>query len=342
MKNKDILNNALNEGIVDKVQHQKLLEMFEKLSPKGNALSLSNVLYYFGGFVAIFAVTIFMNVSYQAYEETGLLTISLALFCISIVLSKKYSNIDNHIPSGIFSTFCICLVPLIIHCVQVLLGTMEHEYREYHRYVQSNWIYMEFGTLLVALIMFLKVNRAPFMMLPIALTLWYMSMDLTLFTMKREYYSPELRKTVSIVFGLVMIFFAMYIDSKSNRSTDYPYWLYMSGTLSFWIGLTSISYDNEIWKLTCLVINLAMIGLGVIISRKVLVSLGSIGSVLYFGYLTIKFSNNPLTLSLAAIFVGFIIMKIGMYWNRNEDRIIAKINIYLPAKISNLITIIKR
>ena len=53
-------------------------------------------------------------------------------------------------------------------------------YRDYHVFIDWRWIMMEFGTLAVGAVLLWRY-RFPFMLMPIAVTLWYMSMDLVPF-----------------------------------------------------------------------------------------------------------------------------------------------------------------
>ena len=77
------------------------------------------------------------------------------------------------------------------------------------------------------------------MLMPIAVTLWYMSMDLVPFFNNGDY-NWELRRLVSLYFGLAMTLLGFWVDVRSRHSKDYAFWLYLFGVLTFWCGLSLI------------------------------------------------------------------------------------------------------
>jgi hypothetical protein len=333
MRDKEVLYKAYKDGIIDDNQRKSLFEMFVLYDTNNKGFNLSNLLYYFGGFLAIMAVTIFMTLSYESFQEGGLLVTSSLLFVIGLFLSKKYLKEGNDIPSGVFAAFSLCLVPLILYCVQVLIGMINYDYQEYHKYIRWNWVYMELGTLFVASIMLYKM-KFPFMMFPVSVTLWYLSMDLALLLSGRGYYDFELRKTVSLIFGLIMISFAFYVSYRGYKDKDYSFWLYMFGVICFWSGLSLSDSGSEFGKFLYFMINILMMITGVIIARKVFTVFGAIGSILYIGYLAQKVFEDELLFSISLIAVGFIIIKLGMLWNKNGDIIERKIRSIFPNKIN--------
>ena len=73
---------------------------------------------------------------------------------------------------------------------------------------------MEFGTLAVGAILAWKY-KYPFLIMPVAVTLWYMSMDLApMIAGGRPNY--ELRALVSMYFGLLMILLAFWVDLRAR------------------------------------------------------------------------------------------------------------------------------
>ena len=91
-----------------------------------------------------------------------------------------------------------------------------------------------YGTLAAGAVLLWRY-RFPFMLMPIAVTLWYMSMDLVpfLFGDGRDW---EIRKFISLWFGLAMVLLAFWVDVRSRHSKDYAFWLYLFGVLTFWGG----------------------------------------------------------------------------------------------------------
>jgi len=139
----------------------------------------THVLYYLGGMIAIGAMTLFMTLGWERFGGGGLLAIALAylagLWAVThwLLYTKRLP-----IPAGITAT--LALVPMAVYGLQLLLGLWPDEktpLREYHRIVDWRWLLMELATLAVAAVALWRW-RLPFLVMPVALTLWYISMDL--------------------------------------------------------------------------------------------------------------------------------------------------------------------
>ncbi len=68
---------------------------------------------------------------------------------------------------------------------------------------------MELGTLMVGIIL-AWIYRYPFMIMPIAVTLWYMSMDIAAMLGDGQF-DFELRAMVSMYFGLITVLIAFWL-----------------------------------------------------------------------------------------------------------------------------------
>jgi hypothetical protein len=314
MKTNDILSLAVDKDIINHDQQNKLQLLFTQNA----GFNFANLWYYFGGFLAITAVTIFMSLSYDAFKETGVLILSISLFIVGLLLSKKYA--EHPVPAGIFATFSICLVPLITYCIQVLTGLMHTDYDEYHRYIRWNWIAIELTTLIVASVM-LYIRRFPFMVFPVAITIWYLSMDFAMLFTDHSYSNFEFRRQISVVFGIITLFLALYVDTRSQRSQDYSYWLYIIGTICFWFGMTMSHSDSQLDKFFYFCINFSMMTVGVLLARRVLTVFGAAGALIYTGQLSRTVFHDDLLFSLVLIALGFCFIRLGMWWSKNNQRI---------------------
>src|SRR5690606_28454051 len=142
-----------------------------------------------------------------------LLVISLGYAAIALWLTRLLLRRGLEVPAGLTATLAVVMVPLAIYGLQVLLelwvdGAGAGAYRDYHRYINWRWMLMEFGTLAAAAIALWRY-RLPFLVMPVAVTLWYMSMDLVPFLLTggaagtEGFFSKEGRR-ISTAFGLCM------------------------------------------------------------------------------------------------------------------------------------------
>jgi len=90
---------------------------------------------------------------------------------------------------------------------------------------------MELGTLVVGILVAVKY-KYPFLIMPIAFTFWYLSMDLTVILSVGDE-DLALRSLVSLYSGLVIIAVAFCVDVEAHHNADYAFWLYLFGVIAF-------------------------------------------------------------------------------------------------------------
>jgi hypothetical protein len=228
-------------------------------------------------------------------------------------------------------------VPLAIFAAQVALGhwSGDKPYRDYHVFIDGRWIMMELGTLAIGIALLWRY-RFPFMLMPIAVTLWYMSMDLVPFLFG-DWRDWDLRKFISLWFGLAMVLVAFWVDLRSRLSRDYAFWLYLFGVLTFWGGLSLMNSGSEWGKAAYCGINVAMILIGAVIGRRVFAVFGGLGVAGYLGYLSYKVFRDSLIFPFALSLVGLAIIALGVLWQRREARWSTELRAFLPGPLRELI-----
>lgn len=187
---------------------------------------------------------------------------------------------------------------------------------------------MELGTLVAGLIVVWRY-KYPFLIMPIAVTLWYMSMDVAVMIMGDQYDFP-FRAFVSLYFGLLMILGAFWVDHRSRAMADYAFWLYIFGVMAFWGGLTAQHSDSELSKFIYFCVNIFMMALGVVIVRRVFVVFGAIGACLYLGYLAREVFEDSWLFPIALAAIGLFIIYLGVLWQHNEKALTVKTRSLLP------------
>jgi hypothetical protein len=131
------LNDAARAGILTEQQGRALWHWLgqagaqrhstpraaQPASPaSGPKFGFVNVLYYFGGMVAISAMGSFMTLGFQSMGVGGLLAISLAYLFACLKVADNFKARGLAVPAGILATLAVVLVPLAVWSVQSLLG----------------------------------------------------------------------------------------------------------------------------------------------------------------------------------------------------------------------------
>lgn len=194
---------------------------------------------------------------------------------------------------------------------------------------------MELATLAVGIAMAWKY-KYPFLLMPIAVTLWYLSMDLSAF-LSGSNLNWELRMLVSMYFGALMIVLAVWVDIRSWRQPDYAYWLYLFGVVAFWGGLSSQHSESELSKFIYFCINLLMIGFGVLLLRRVFVLFGALGCCFYLGYLAAEVFQDSWLFPIALVAIGLALIYFGAWWQKHERLITQRMRARLPHSLQALL-----
>lgn len=310
----------------------------------GPAFGWVNMLYYAGGLIAIGAMTLFMTIGFQSMGAGGLLLISLAYILGSLKVADYWVERSLRVPAGIMATLAICLVPLSVWSLQNVLGVWPpahgnaatDTYTAYSRFVNWRWMTLEFATLAAGVVMLWRY-RLPFMVMPIAITIWYMSMDVAHSLMQSDGWDWSFTRDVSLIFGMGTCAVAMWIDIRCRRAVsadwrqDFAFWLYLFGALMFWVGLSARDSNSEWGKLGYALINVTMILFGAAIGRRVFAVLGALGVAGYLGYLAHQVFKDSLLFPFALTLLGLGVVYLGVWWQRNQIRIQEQLQTILPA-----------
>ncbi len=352
------LKTAVAQGVISDEQAQKLWAMLEADQSAVPRFNFTNVLYYLGGMIAIGGVSVYVTLAWELLGGLGLFLIAAIGIAVAYWLTQYFLDEKRlPIPAGIMAALMVALVPLGVYGLQKAFGFWESDatYRDYHRIIDWRWIIMELATLAGGALV-LRRFGLPFSVMPIAVTLWYMSMDLAPLIQQiilgvvppdksadwraqQPYWTQlwELRKWVSLVFGLAVTALAFRVDLRTLDRRDFSFWLYMAGVAAFWGGLTSMNSGSEIGKFIYFLINLGMILVGAAIARRVFTVFGAMGVAMYLGHLSYKVFKDSLLFPVILTLLGLGIVWLGMQWQRHEPAITAALRERLPLALRELI-----
>ena len=333
------LQAAARKGILSEAQAEQLWDFLSKRYRDTPSFNFTHILYYLGGLIAIGAMTLFMTLGWERFGGWGIFFIALAYAGVGLWLTDYFLYRKQlRIPAGIMAAFVVALTPLAVYGLQVALGFWAEGrvYRDYHVWIDWRWLLMELATLATGAVMLWRY-RLPFLVMPVAVTLWYMSMDLALFLFGGEYLDWEMRKFVSLWFGLLMILLAFWVDIHSRHGQDYAFWLYLFGVIAFWGGLSLMRSDSELSKFLYFCINLLMIVTGAVLSRRVFAVFGGLGCAGYLGYLAYDVVKDSLLFPFVLTLIGLGVIYLGILWQRHEAWISTRLRDRLPTALRELI-----
>ncbi|HXH02979.1 MAG TPA: hypothetical protein VNN09_06600 [Candidatus Competibacteraceae bacterium] len=177
--------------------------------------------------------------------------------------------------------------------------------------------------------------RLPFLLMPVAVTLWYMSMDVAVFLAQADYADWELRRDVSLWFGLGMTLLAFYCDLRAGRR--FGFWLYLFGVTAFWCGLSLRESDSELAKFLYCLLNLGLIFFGAALRRRVFAVYGGLGVFGYLSYLAWRVFEDSLWFPVVLSFMGFAIIWLGFLWQQHMEALGSRLRGVLPGPLRAVI-----
>jgi hypothetical protein len=315
----------------------------------GARFSGTHVLYYLGGMLAIGAASLFATLAVEALGMGALLGLSLLYALFAVALAAQLEKRGFGVPAGIFATLAVALTPLAVYALQHVLGfwadgTNAQHYRDFHRWIDWRWLLMELATVAAGTVL-LRRFRYPFLVMPIAVSLWYMGMDIVPALVMQtgegsDWFGGaawELRKTISLVFGLVMLLLAFVVDLRSLQGRDYAYWLYLFGLLTFCGALSMMGSGHLAGKLVYLAIHFGLVLVGAVLGRRMFAVFGGIGIALVLGDLSWGLFRNSFAFVLVLTLLGFGLIGAGLWWSRHEAAISARLRGVLPASLRELL-----
>ncbi|MFZ6646774.1 DUF2157 domain-containing protein [Undibacterium sp. TJN25] len=345
------LIDAADLGLLHYGQVDPLLHYLEERLARHKAANArftgGNVLYYLGGMLAIGACTLFSTLAVEKWGMPVLLDMTLVYILCTITLAMWLDSRGQGVPAGIFAALTVALVPLGVFSLQHVMGFWSDSisaahYRDFHALIDWRWLIMELATLLAGCLMLWRF-RYSFLVMPIAVTLFYMGMDIVpaLFIQgDGAVFSGTgwaVRQQISMVFGLLMLVFAFVVDVRSRSGIDYAFWLYLFGLMSFWGALSSMGNGELAGKFVYLAINALLVLLGAVLERRMFTVFGGIGVAMMLGELSWHIFKDSFVFVALLTLLGFALIGAGLWWSKHEHRICARLRSLLPESMQMML-----
>ncbi|MBY5991199.1 DUF2157 domain-containing protein [Ferrimonas balearica] len=329
------LQQGVQAGIITEQQAQALEALWQQ-TPEPAASSrfdLTHLLYYLGALMAIGAMTVFMELGWERFGGFGVLGLALLYGVIGLGLQRQWEARGLPVPAGLALVFVVCLTPLAVYGLLQGLGWWPESqpFRGLFHRIAPHWLALELATLLAA-VLALTWRRVPFLTFPLALSLWFLSLDVA----ELIYGAPldwAARGRITMVVGALMILAGLYVERRQRQLAlegDFAFWIFLFGVVAFWGGLTSQESDSEWDKALYGAINLGMMLLGVLLGRRVFTLFGALGFFGYLGHLAWDLFRDSWWFPVVLTALGALVIGLGVLWQRHQDRWQAALRRRLP------------
>ncbi|MDF0729852.1 DUF2157 domain-containing protein [Pseudomonas entomophila] len=325
------LARAVSAGVLQPGQDRALLDFLRQQPQTRGSFQLAHVAFYFGALLIMGALGWLLTEAWMRIGDTALLAIALLYIATLTLFALSLQRRSQPIAAGVLATVAVSIVPLAVFAIQRLAGwwpldDAQVDYHQYYTYVQGGWLAMEAATVVAGLLM-LRLVRFPFIVMPIAVALWFMSMDLSEWV-HGEVFSWEQRRSVSLWFGLGLLGVFLLVDGRTRR--DYAFWGYLAGLMAFWGGLTLMNSDSELGKLLYCLINLGLMGLAVLLRRPLFMVFGALGVAAYLGYLSYEVFAESLLFPVVVTLIGLAVIGLGLLYQKRREQLSQSLRARLP------------
>ncbi len=299
-----------------------------------------NLLWYAGALIVLGAMGMFSTSAFGVWGDKALLATAI-VYAVLFVLAGAYlwRKRGLRTPGGLLIACAVGMTPLAIFALQSMFGVSPageaRPYGDFYVWVKSSWLPMELGTIGAACVALLAFPF-PFLVMIIAFSLWFMSMDLTPWLMGVQEFSWDQRASVSMYFGLAVLAVAWLVDLRRWRSGDFAFWLHLFGLMAFWGGLTSQHSGDELGKALYCLINVLLIFTSVFLMRRAYAVFGAIGVTIYLSYLASNVFRDSILFPFALSGIGVLLIVFGLLFHRHGAAIGARISELLPAHLRGL------
>jgi len=281
-----------------------------------------------------------MTLGWEKFGGSGIFFIA-SLYGIFFAMAgvRLFSDPQTRTPGGLLVTIAVCMTPLAVYGFERTTGLWPYadpgSYRGFFPWIRGGWFAMELATVIVGLAA-LRRAKFPFLVAPIALVLWFMSMDAVPALLHvHAWGQPDIARRVSIAFGLGMMFVAFLVDHRTRE--DYAFWLYLFGMTAFWGAVSSIDSDNELSKLVYCAMNLGFVVLSALLRRRVFLVYGAVGVNLYLVHLARRVFESSTIFPFALTLLGLGIIAAAVWYQRNRAAVELRIESIVPIWIRDLL-----
>jgi hypothetical protein len=340
------LRAAVNAGVIDAADLDRLVAFLAARQPAGSDVvpagrfDVAHLLWYAGALIVIGAMGLFSTVAFSAMG-------GWALTACAVVYATVFTIAGHHLwyrknlktPGGLLITIAVSMAPLAVYGIQDALdwwGTFGSPgtVHDFYEWIKGSWIFMEIAAI-VAGVTALRFYRFPFIVSVIAVALWFMSMDLTPWIFGVDHFDWEMRRKVSMWFGLGVIIVAWVVD-YNQRDEDFGFWLHLFGLTAFWGGITATESSSEAGKAVYCLLNVGLLLLSVVLMRRVYAVFGAFGICIYLGHLADVVFKDSLLFPFALSLIGIVVISAGLLYHRRQEMIAAWMTAHLPESVLRL------
>ncbi len=320
-------------GIITSDQARQILDLERAegaeivLAPGGEmpdrrrSLQLGAIMSYIGGFLILFALTVFIGLAWEEMSPgTQFFWALLAVggLCGAGFLLRRFESARR---GGNMLVFAAAgALPLLVYTFQRLVGwwpgDAELAYEDFHDRVLAVWIVMELISMAGAIALAWLV-RFPLMLLLAGFWGWYLSMDLARWVRgdDHDFWNDD-HHWIGVMVGLLIVGLGLELARRGLRS--YAFWLILFGNLAGMAHLADIALDGDFGAagLLFLAVSLVAIVASVVTQFRVFLVFGAFGLYAWVCYLVFDIFDDSSAVTVGLVLIGIFIVLTGIGYQK--------------------------
>jgi hypothetical protein len=283
--------------------------------------SSASALVYLGGFVILGATSALLGTLGEDHGDWAVVGYSALAVLLALGITQWLAQSGRAVAAGVLATLAVIFFAIFVGSIENVIGILDAELGDY----QAGSLIVELATIAASLVA-LQRFRAPLLVLPITVTLWFALIDLGSLSS-----GDVFGEILLVLVGLALIVAGIAVDRAGRE--PYGLWLHVVGGLSLGGGVLSLVEGDLAWAFVGL-LSLAYIGAAYLLARSSYAVLGTIGilavttyftldgfsilgAFLPFGSGQIEKGLDPWQIALSFVAAGLVIVVLGLV----EDRV---------------------
>ena len=292
-----------------------------QVAGRNRSLQFGAIVSYIGGFLILFALTIFIG---SAWEEMGrgaqflwALLAVVGLGAAGFVLRRFGSA---RLGGNLLIFAATGALPLLVYTFQRLVGWWpgddELAYEDFHDRVLAVWIVMELVSMAGAIVLAWLV-RFPLILLLAGFWGWYLAMDLARWVRgdEHDFWSDD-HHWIGVVVGLLIVGLGLELARRDLR--PYGFWLLLFGNLA-WMGhLGDIALDGDFGAAGVLFLAASLVAIvaSVVTQFRVFLVFGAFGLYAWVCYLVFDILDDSSAVTVGLVLIGIFIVLSGIGYQK--------------------------
>lgn len=282
----------------------------EPQAKPSRSFNIATISMYFGGFMILFAYSIFIGIQWEDLSALSQTIISFGTIALLIGSGAVLRAIKSPIAGNLLIFAGTGIVPLLIYCIQNLLGLWpadSYDYVDFYHRIAPLWITIEVVSIISAAVIW-RLTRFPLHALLISFWTWFLTMDALRWLTKAESWDwGDGEQIISTLCGIAILLFGVFLQKRGEDKSSF--WFYLVGHMIVLCHLSILTLDNQSQlSLVFIATYIGFVVASVWLNRTVFLVFGAIGIYGYVCYLAFDIFDNSLGFTFALASVGFFIV----------------------------------